>query len=190
PRGQSAPRLMVGTRIYPAWVRPVSAKCGVVMRMVRFGAALAVWVFVSTAWAGPFHFGDQLQRLQGRIQGQIVDYTHNHGSDRRIWSAALCQKRDLYIYLPPCYDPARQYPFMLWLHGYAQDEQAFLEYVAEPLDRAIVCGKLPPLIVAVPDGSISGTSSYMSPGSFFINTKAGRFEDFLMQDVWNFVMEN
>ena len=162
------------------------------MRALRIGAALAVWGWNSAAAAGPLPFlhRGELEGVSRHIQGQIVDYTHNHGSDRRIWSAALCQKRDLYVYLPPGFDPQQQYPFILWLHGFTQDEQSFLDFIAEPVDRAIVCGQLPPVIIAVPDGSLSGESSFMSAGSFFMNSNAGRFEDFVMQDVWNFVMEN
>src|SRR5262249_16071574 len=60
----------------------------------------------------------------------------------------------------------------------------------KPIDRAIVAGCLPPCIVAAPDGSLRGVRSYLSAGSFFLNTKAGRFEDFLLVDVWNFLVEN
>jgi S-formylglutathione hydrolase FrmB len=131
-----------------------------------------------------------LKRVNGRIHGQVMDHTHNHGSDRRIWSEALHQKRDLYVYLPPEFDPHQQYPLMIWLHGFAQDEQAFLEEVVQPLDHAIVSGKLPPLIVAVPDGSLTGEPCLITAGSFFINSRAGNFEDFVMQDVWNFVFQH
>ena len=52
-------------------------------------------------------------------------------------------------------------------------------------------GQLPPAIVAAPDGSLKGVSGYMSPGSFWINSPVGgRFEDYLMQDVWDFLFEH
>jgi S-formylglutathione hydrolase FrmB len=117
----------------------------------------------------------------------VVDRTHNHGVDRRLWSPALCQKRDLYIYLPPGFDPGQFYPGILFLHGFMEDEHAFLQYVVEDLDRSIATGRLPPVIVAAPDGSLNGTASYFSAGSFFINSKAGRFEDYIIQDVWGFL---
>src|SRR5262249_53295287 len=103
---------------------------------------------------------------------------------------ALCEKRDLYVYLPPCFDASKQYPLMIWLHGFAQDESSFLNDVVRPLDQAIASGCLPPCIVAAPDGSLHGVRSYISAGSFFLNTKAGRFEDYLLVDVWNFLIEN
>jgi S-formylglutathione hydrolase FrmB len=131
-----------------------------------------------------------LARVSRRIQGQVVDYTHNHGKDRRIWSSALNQPRDLYVYLPPGFDPYQCYPLILWLHGFAQDEQSFLKDAVEPLDRAIVDGRLPPAIIVAPDGSFPGEPCILSAGSFFLNSKAGRFEDFVMQDVWPFMLQN
>ena len=101
------------------------------------------------------------------------------------------EKRDLYVYLPPGFDPHKRYPVILWLHGFAQDEQSFLDYVVEPLDQAMACGQLPPAIVAAPDGSLSGRGgiTFLSAGSFFVNSKAGNFEDYLMADVWDFLFE-
>jgi S-formylglutathione hydrolase FrmB len=161
---------------------------------VKWTLAIATLLTFSSlippARAGWLFSRNELCRVNGRIHGQVVDHTHNHGADRRIWSEALHQKRDLYVYLPPGYDSRQSYPFVLWLHGFAQDEQSFLKYVVEPLDGAIANGQLPPFIVAVPDGSLSGEATYMAAGSFFLNTKAGNFENFVMQDVWNFMFEH
>ncbi len=120
------------------------------------------------------------------IKGTIVDLTCNHGCDKRIWSRSLHQKRDMYIYLPPHYDPSQAYPAMIFLHGFASDEQSFLQLV--PLiDAAICAGKLPPLIVAAPDGSLDGYGCCKRPGSFFINSNAGYYEDFVILDVWDYL---
>src|SRR5436305_1252541 len=82
------------------------------------------------------------------------------GADRRIWSEALGEGRDLYVYLPPGFDPRQCYPVVFWLHGIGQDEQSFLtDGVAEIFDRAIACGQLPPVIVVAPDGSRLGRPS-------------------------------
>lgn len=120
------------------------------------------------------------------IQGKIVDRTCNHGCDNRIWSRSLFQKRDLYIYLPPHYDPSQAYPVMIFMHGFASDEQSFLR-LAPLIDEAICQGKLPPLIVAAPDGSLDGCGSCKRPGSFFINSNAGPYEDFVLLDVWDYL---
>ncbi len=131
-----------------------------------------------------------LERVQRCLHGQIVDFTHNHGADRRIWSPALCARRDLYVYLPPNFDPNKKYPLGIFLHGATQDEQFFIDGLVQRFDKAIVSGELPPFIVAVPDGSLLGRPSFFQIASFFANSDAGRYEDYLMEDVWNFVTEN
>src|SRR5258707_7497630 len=39
----------------------------------------------------------ELEHANRQLHGTLVDYTHNHGADRRLWSWALCQRRDLYV---------------------------------------------------------------------------------------------
>lgn len=139
-------------------------------------------------WAGPFRVcsNDEVIKLNQRLAGQVLDFTYNHGVDRRICSKALESKRDLYIYLPPQYNPKLQYPLLMWLHGFGQDEKNFLDNV-HLFDKAISQGQLPPLIIVAPDGSIQGRPSLFNAGSFYLNTKAGRFEDWIQHDVWDFV---
>jgi S-formylglutathione hydrolase FrmB len=132
----------------------------------------------------------KLDRINRSLHGTLLDYTRNHGADRRIWSHALGQKRDLYVYLPPGFDPNCRYPACVWLHGFAQDEQKFAEEIVPKVDAAIVAGKLPPIIFIAPDGSLNGHPCLMTAGSFFVNCKAGRFEDFVIEDVWPFLCRN
>lgn len=160
---------------------------GGTVRIVSGLAAVALVCISTAAPAGPLRHGTDLDALNDRLAGHVVDFTHNHGADRRIWSPALGECRDLYVYLPPGYDPSLRYPLLIWLHPFMEDEQAFTAWVAESIDRAIVCGRLPPLIAAAPDGSLDGRPSYFSAGSFFVNSKAGNFEDYIMQDVWGFL---
>jgi len=159
-------------------------------RLTWIAALLAGLALVSPAHAHILRNLFALERVNKRLAGQVVDFTHNHGRDNRIWSSALNEKRDLYVYLPPNYDPKKHYPFMLYLHPYMQDETSFLNDVVEPLDCAIRSGKLAPIIIAAPDGSLNGLDCVFSAGSFYLNTKAGAFEDYLMGDVWDFVMRN
>jgi len=156
------------------------------------GAVLALGFAVSASHAGPFGiFGPfLLDRTNRRLCGQVIDYTKNHGADRRIWSEALQEKRDLYVYLPPGYDPCKKYPVALWLHTFREDEMGFLEEVVGSFDQAIACGQLPPFIIAVPDGSIKGRRTFLQAGSFFVNSNAGCFEDYVINDVWPFVQAN
>jgi S-formylglutathione hydrolase FrmB len=132
----------------------------------------------------------ELDRTNRKLAGHVDDYTNNHGADHRIWSNALCERRDMYVYLPPGYDPCKKYPLIVWLHGFAQDEQSFLGDVVPKLDRAMVDCKLPPAIVAAPDGSLNDARCLFNAGSFFLNTKAGAYEDFLMVDVWDFLFNH
>jgi S-formylglutathione hydrolase FrmB len=155
-------------------------------------AIVALFLAGGPAWAGHCLFKARtLERVNRQLAGQLVDYTHNHGADRRIWSTALNEPRDLYVYLPPGFDPSQQYPLIIWLHGFMQDEKSFISNeVFQRLDEAIVAGRLPPVIVAVPDGSVKGRPSLSSAGSFFINSRAGNFEDFIIDDVWPFMVTN
>jgi S-formylglutathione hydrolase FrmB len=130
-----------------------------------------------------------LENLNGTLQGTVLDFTHNHGADHRIYSPSLGERRDMYVYLPPGFDPCRSYPAMIVMHGIAQDEQFFLR-VAPEFDAAMACGQLPPFIIAAPDGSIRGKPSILKGASFYLNTKAGRFEDWIVCDVWSFLRTN
>jgi S-formylglutathione hydrolase FrmB len=156
---------------------------------------IAIGIFVTLAFAVPparagIFTRCELARINRGLHGSVVDFTYNHGQDRRIWSAALGARRDLYVYVPPNFDPARKYPLAIFLHGAAQDERYFLRHVIHDIDQAIADGKLPPCIVAAPDGSMLGRRSYFKMATFFANTDAGRYEDYLMIDVWDFLMEN
>jgi S-formylglutathione hydrolase FrmB len=122
--------------------------------------------------------------INASIGGRVVDRTHNHGCDKRMWSRSLYQWRDLYVYLPPGFDGAQAYPVILYLHGFGQDERSFLRGV-RAIDAAILRGTLPPVIVAAPDGSLDGCGCLDKPGSWFINSGAGPFEDYVLQDVWD-----
>lgn len=129
---------------------------------------------------------EPLKRLNCRMRGRVVDYTNNHGYDRRIWSRSLYQRRDLYVYLPPGYSDKERYPIVIFLHGFADDERSFLRLVPY-LDYAIAKGLLPPVIAVAPDGSLDGHGCPERPGSFFLNSHAGPYEDFVLHDVWDFV---
>jgi S-formylglutathione hydrolase FrmB len=132
----------------------------------------------------------RLARVNRQLCGRVIDHTRNTGRDNRIWSEALGEKRDMYVYVPPGFDPCKKYPLMILLHGFNQDEGALIDHVVIPLDRAIARGDLPPMIVAAPDGSVTGLDCFITYGTFFANSREGRFEDYLMQDVIPFVLNN
>lgn len=154
-------------------------------------ALLAVFALTPSTWAFGLCDGPNIdvQRLNRRLRGQIHDYTSNTGKDRRIYSKSLNQLRDVYVYVPPGYDPDKRYPLVYWLHGFAQDEKSFLEIV-EVFDQAMNSGKFPKCVMVAPDGSPKGRASYMDAGTFYLNSPLGRFEDYTVVDIWNHVVNN
>jgi S-formylglutathione hydrolase FrmB len=132
----------------------------------------------------------ELAWIRHQIRGTLLDFTANHGRDNRVYSPSLGKCRDLYVYLPPCYDPSLRYPVVFFLHGFAQDERSFF-YAVPELDRAIRSGRMPGTIVIAVDGAINGRMGLFKSdnSSFYVNSKAGNFEDYLMVDVWNWAHE-
>lgn len=162
------------------------------IRHVRTFLVVGLWLALAAMLeAGPLTYCTRYEvvKLNTKLHGCVLDFTRNHQGDRRFHSTALDQKRDMYVYLPPGYDSKQQYPYMLWLHGILQDEKDFLN-IAPLFDKAIAEGRLPPMVIAGPDGSIRGRPTFFNAGSFYINSEAGRFEDYLATDVWNFVTTN
>ena len=99
-------------------------------------------------------------------------------------------ERDLYIYLPPGYDPAakRKCPALLAIAGFTGNgamlfnRDPLAEGLKERLDRLISTGKCPPVIVAAPD------CFTRLGGNQYINSSAiGRYEDYLVKEIVPFV---
>ncbi len=149
------------------------------------GAVLLLALFAPAA--GAQRLIRNPERAARRLAGTLVEYTRTHGADRRIWSPTLGERRDLYVYLPPGFDPGRCYPVLIWLHGIAQDETSFTGDGLLAFDAAIACGRLPPLIIVIPDGSYTGRAGLLSPRPLWLNSNLGPFEDYLVHDVWPFV---
>jgi S-formylglutathione hydrolase FrmB len=130
-----------------------------------------------------------LDRLNRRLDGRVVDYTANHGRDRQIFSPILGMKRDLYVYLPPGYDPKLAYPMVLYLHTAQIDEHTLIgPGIIETLDAMIARGEFPPTIIAGPDGTYEGENRIKSHHSLYVNGRDGRFEDHLVQEVTPFLL--
>lgn len=158
--------------------------------MRQFIAGFVLLGFVAPA-TGQVHNLASIDHANHRLAGRIVDYTHNHGADRRIVSTALGMPRDLYVYLPPGYCPSRAYPLVIYLHMAFIDEHTFVgsRNVFE-LDRMIQDGVVPPMIVACPDGFFSGRNHFTEPHSFYVNGKYARFEDHIMGEVVPFLFSH
>jgi Putative esterase len=118
----------------------------------------------------------------------VIDFTSNHGSDSRIFSPILGMRRDLYVYLPPGYDPHRAYPLVIFFHMANTDEHIFVRStLLKVLDSLISSGAFPPVVVAAPDGLLGKSGPFHKRHSMFINGPNGRFEDHIIQEVIPFL---
>jgi S-formylglutathione hydrolase FrmB len=152
-------------------------------------AALIGLAMVSVVRAQALDFSSR--RLERRLQGSVVYYTNKHGSDHRIFSPILGMRRDLCVYLPPGYDPRRAYPLVLFFHMASFDENYFTHSnLLTTLDRLILAGQVPPMVVAAPDGIFGAPGPFHREHSLFINSRNGRFEDHILQEVIPFLTAN
>ena len=163
-----------------------------VIAVTTLRAVVACFVSVvasGCALGGPFSDGPyiNLPQLNRCLKGRVDDYTANHGCDYRFFSPALGQKRDVYVYVPPGYDPELRYPIVYWMHGFAQDEKSFLEIISF-FDKEMAEGKLPKSVMVAADGSPKGRASYFDAGTFYLNSPLGNFEDYIVTDIWNHVV--
>ncbi len=132
-----------------------------------------------------------LEKVNSRLAGHVVDYTNNHGTDRRVFSPILGMPRDMYVYLPPGYNPTCAYPLVFFFHMASVDECYFVKSnLLKELDDLIVGGKFPPAVVACPDGTYNGWHHLSKKHSFYVNGIAGRFEDHILQEVVPFLIAN
>lgn len=81
------------------------------------------------------------------------------------------------VYLPPDYAlTTRRYPVVYLLHGYTDDESAWVQFgeVNLTADRAIAARDIPPMIIVMPDGGVS----------WYINDYQNkvRFEDMFVRE--------
>jgi S-formylglutathione hydrolase FrmB len=127
-----------------------------------------------------------LERVNHRLAGRVIDYTHNHGSDRRIDSRILGMPRDLYVYLPPGYNPSCSYPLVLFFHMAIVDEHYFVRSkLLCIVDELILRGQFPPAVIACPDGTYDNAKH-----SFYVNGRGGRFADHILCEVIPFLLAN
>jgi enterochelin esterase-like enzyme len=97
-------------------------------------------------------------------------------------------ERDLLVYLPPKHDPERPIPALLGLVGFTGTGASLFnvdplgEDLRRRLDRLILSGACPPVLVAAPD------CFTRVGGSQYINSSAvGRYEDYLVEEIVPFV---
>jgi enterochelin esterase-like enzyme len=93
-----------------------------------------------------------------------------HGDVHRVWyfSEVLGQMRRMHVYTPPGYGVGSgNYPVLYLIHGGGDDDTGWsnMGRAGFILDNLIAAGKAKPMIVVMPNGSISlpGVSSAISP---------------------------
>jgi S-formylglutathione hydrolase FrmB len=160
-----------------------------IRRTMRFSLVIIVILGVNPPAQGQFFNRANTEHLNGRLAGHVVDYTSNHHADRRIFSPILGMPRDLYVYVPPGYNPACAYPLILFLHMASVDEHYFIgSKLLEVVDELIIRGEFPPAVLACPDGTYSGWNRLNAKHSFYVNGSGGRFEDHILQEVIPFLI--
>lgn len=112
-----------------------------------------------------------------------------HGIIQRhtYYASTLAAERELYIYLPPNYDPARAYPILYLLHGRGELANAWLDmgYANRIADNLIAAHRLQPPILVMPLGfSIPTLDDLYAPNVWHA---AERFADELLTDILPFV---
>ena len=97
-------------------------------------------------------------------------------------SAILGKDVKYNIYLPADYDKTnRSYPVLYLLHGFGDNETGWIQFgeANRIADLAISTGEAAPMIIAMPDGGISG----------YVNSHDGKvkYEDFFIQEFIPFI---
>ncbi len=97
-------------------------------------------------------------------------------------------ERDLHVYLPPGHDPAEPTPALLALTGFTGTGAMLFnadplgEDLRRRLDRLILAGACPKVIVAAPD-----CFTRVGGNQYINSTATGLYEDYLLEEVMPFV---
>jgi enterochelin esterase-like enzyme len=115
---------------------------GTSMRQIRQSISIfAIILSILAGWATALSGGT----------GQVVE-------DLSFKSELLSRKVDFAVYLPPDYDISqRRYPVVYLLHGFTDDESAWIQFgeVNRAADIGIASGAVPPLIIVMPDAGVT-----------------------------------
>ncbi len=132
-------------------------------KVIPLAIAGMAWVLLITP-------GDAWVERRGVPWGQVLEGLHYS-------SAILGRDVNYAVYLPPDYAlSTRRYPVVYLLHGYTDDESAWIQFgeVNMAVDRAIAEREIPPLVIVMPDGGVT----------FYINDHQNkvRYEDMFTQE--------
>jgi S-formylglutathione hydrolase FrmB len=157
-------------------------------------AALLIAVLLTTVPArAQFRVKEHvhLDHFNSKLGGRVLDFTHNHGADNRLHSNVLGRPRDLYVYLPPGYDPRYAYSLIFYFHTGSIDEHAILALKQlQSIDAQIQAGLMPPVILVCPDGTIEGENGPRSKHTLYIDGVEGAFQTHIMSEVVPFLFNS
>jgi enterochelin esterase-like enzyme len=138
---------------------------------------------IGVAWGGYrlYRIDDVRQNLYNVYLTITRQWWQLRGRERTVMiaSGTLGEERRAYVYLPPGYDAPqnqdKRYPTLYLLHGFPDRGDGWIRYghALERIDKAIVEGRIPPLLVLCPDGHGAGTfgdSEYLDIGGVRIAT--------------------
>ena len=130
---------------------------------------------ICLVWALPIFLSAQNPELSVTGNGKIIE-------GLSLDSKILNKPVKYAIYLPADYQISeRRYPVVYLLHGYTDDESGWIQFgeVQFAADQAIASGKIPPMIIVMPDGGVS----------WYINNADGseKWEDMFIQELIPFI---
>ena len=107
-------------------------------------------------------------------------------------SKSLGKSMRFNIYLPKSYKNGKKYPVLYFLHGYTDNEDAWMPdlKLKETADRLIENDKIKPLIIVMPqiDNSFGINTDELINMS--LDFSAGKYEDYLYKDLIHYIDSN
>lgn len=148
----------------------------------RRWSALMVLAWLACAW--PARPAVAAAAAAGTLQQVEV-----HGASLEGNLAGDSAARKVFVYLPPGYadDASRRYPVLYFLHGFGATAAMYTGFLGLPgaLDAAIAEGRIPPLLVVIPD------VLNRFGGSMYSNSPTiGDWESFVARDLVGYIDRN
>ena len=114
-----------------------------------------------------------------------------HGEVRIVWyqSSTLDTMRSMHIYTPPGYESSTaRYPVLYLLHGSGDDDSGWstMGRAGFIMDNLLAAKKAKPMLVVMPNGSMSRPPADAAPGS----SAQDKFADELLKNIMPYVEKN
>jgi enterochelin esterase-like enzyme len=166
----------------------VSARVPHVFKVYPGAHAERVWRAHARAWLGLALLHLQQPLVDPPVAGgaDLSGFTRiaTGGSGGAIWrgripnSVVAWDRRPSAIYLPPAFDPTRQYPVAFLLHGFPGSPSGFYDSLrlADVADALISTGKVKPFVAVMP---VAGRTALPRSADEW----AGRWETYFIRDV-------